>query len=143
MASLVSQAEKNSYAGVFKGLHDTFSRPLVIFKTPKRTIMSTDMSYNFIYEEQDTIEEQFVPVSGVFQARIRWNDPSKLDDWQDIRERIRGNTCRVKVGPEVIPFISGAERIELDGKVVRLIGSTQPHGLFAVDYYNLTFQETE
>ena len=143
MASLLSQSEKNSYSSAFKDIHDTFSRKLVIFKTPQRVIMSTDATYNFIYEQQDNIEEQFIPVSGVFQARIKWGDPTKLDDWQDIRERIRGNTCRVKVSPEAIPFISGAERIELDGKIVRLIGSTQPHGLFGIDYYNLTFQETE
>lgn len=145
MASLLTNAEKNAYGQVFNNLHDTFARDIIVWKTPDRVSISTSSNYNFLYLEQPDIQNAYVPISGVFKARIKWNDPTVVHDNPEIHETIRGNTCRIKVKAEAIPFISGAEKIEIDGRPFSLVSSTkvsQLHGLFSGDFYNFFLEES-
>lgn len=142
---LLTQDEKNAYSQVFINIHDTFSRPIFVWKLPDRTIISTTQDYNFLYLEQPDIEQSFTPISGIFNARIRWNDPTISHDQKDIRETIRGNTCRIKVQADALAYISGAERVEIDGRPCNLINSSkvsQVHGLFTGDFYTLYLEES-
>jgi hypothetical protein len=142
---LLTQDEKNAYSQVFINIHDTFSRPIFVWKLPDRTIISTTQDYNFLYLEQPDIEQSFTPISGIFNARIKWNDPTISHDQKDIRETIRGNTCRIKVQADALAYISGAERVEIDGRPCNLINSTkvsQVHGLFTGDFYTLYLEES-
>ena len=142
---LLTQEEKNAYSQVFINIHDTFSRPMIVWKLPDRTIISTTQDYNFLYLEQPDIEQSFTPISGIFNARIRWNDPTITHDQKDIRETIRGNTCRIKVQADAVAYISGAERIEIDGRPCNLISASkasQLHGLFTGDFYTLYLEES-
>jgi hypothetical protein len=143
MASLVSNTEKNIYSKVFDDIHDTFARPVVVWKTPKRVVISSDLNYNFLYNDQESIEVTYIPISGTFQCRIQWQDPSKTDGWSEIREEVRGNTCRIKAKKDFVDFISDAERIEIDGRTVQTLGTSRPHGLFNIDFYTLFFKESE
>jgi hypothetical protein len=143
MASLVSDSEKLLLSSEFNDLHDTFSRLVTVYKTPERVVISTDSNYNFLYNDQEAIEVAYVPVSGQFDCRIEWQDPSKLMGWPEIREEIRGNLCRVKAKREFVDFISDAEKIEIDGRPVQSMGVSRPHGLFNVDFYTLFFKESE
>jgi hypothetical protein len=142
---LLTQDEKNAYSQVFINIHETFSRPIFVWKLPDRTIISTTQDYNFLYLEQPDIEQSFTPISGIFNARIRWNDPTISHDQKDIRETIRGNTCRIKVQADALAYISGAERVEIDGRPCNLINSSkvsQVHGLFTGDFYTLYLEES-
>jgi hypothetical protein len=142
---LLTQDEKNAYSQVFINIHDTFSRPIFVWKLPDRTIISTTQDYNFLYLEQPDIEQSFTPISGIFNARIKWNDPTISHDQKDIRETIRGNTCRIKVQADALAYISGAERVEIDGRPCNLINSSkvsQVHGLFTGDFYTLYLEES-
>ena len=143
MASLVSDSEKLLLSSEFNDLHDTFSRLVTVYKTPERVVISTDSNYNFLYNDQEAIEVSYVPISGQFDCRIEWQDPSKLMGWPEIREEIRGNLCRVKAKRAFVDFISDAEKIEIDGRPVQSMGVNRPHGLFNIDFYTLFFKESE
>jgi hypothetical protein len=143
MPSLVSDAEKLLLGNEFNDLHDTFSRPVTVYKTPERVVISTDSNYNFLYNDQEAIEVTYVPISGQFDCRIEWQDPSKLMGWPEIREEIRGNICRIKAKKDFVDFISDAEKIEIDERPVQSMGTSKPHGLFNIDFYTLFFKESE
>jgi hypothetical protein len=143
MPSLISDAEKLLLGNEFNDLHDTFSRLVTVYKTPERVVISTDSNYNFLYNDQEAIEVTYVPISGQFDCRIEWQDPSKLMGWPEIREEIRGNLCRVKAKKDFVDFISDAEKIEIDGRPVQSMGASKPHGLFNIDFYTLFFKESE
>jgi hypothetical protein len=143
MASLVSESDKLVYANEFNNIHDTFARQVVAWKTPERVVVSTDVNYNFLYNEQESIEVNYVPSSGIFDCRIQWQDPSKMMGWPEIREEIRGNICRIKAKQDFVDFISDAEKIEIDGRPVQSVGTSRPHGLFNIDFYTLFFKESE
>jgi hypothetical protein len=143
MPSLVSNEEKLAWASEFNDLHDTFARPVIAWKTPERVVVSSDSNYNFLYNEQESIEVTYIPVSGKFDCRIQWQDPSKMMGWGDIREEIRGNLCRIKAKKDFVDFISNAEKIEIDGRPVQSMGTNRPHGLFNIDFYTMFFKESE
>jgi hypothetical protein len=143
MASLISNAEKSLLANEFNDLHDTFARPVIAWKTPERVIVSSDPNYNFLYNEQESIEVTYIPVSGQFDCRIEWQDPSKIMGWPEIREEVRGNICRIKAKKDFVDFIKDVEKIEIDGRPVQSLGTNRPHGLFNIDFYTLFFKETE
>jgi hypothetical protein len=143
MPSFVSDAEKLAWGNEFNNLHDTFARPVVAWKTPERIVVSTNPNYNFLYNDQDSIEVKYIPISGTFDCRIQWQDPSKTDGWSEIREEVRGNICRIKAKQNFVDFIGEAERIEIDGRPVQQMGTSRPHGLFNIDFYTIFFKESE
>lgn len=143
MPSYLTALQKSGYSNPFNNLHDTFSRKVVAWKTPERVVISSDTNYNFLYNEQESIEVNYVPVSGVFDCRIQWQDPSKTMGWPEIKEEVRGNICRIKAKKDFVDFISDTEKIEIDKRPVQSIGSSKPHGLFEIDFYTLFFKESE
>lgn len=143
MPSLLFDEEKEEYSDVFGDLHDTFARKVTVWKTPERVVISTNSNYNFLYNEQESIEVTYVPISGSFDCRIQWQDPSKMRGWPEIREEVRANICRIKARKDFVDFIDDAEKIEIDGKVVQSMGTNRPHGLFNIDFYTLYFMESE
>lgn len=144
MASFVSDEEKLVLGNVFNNIHDTFSRPVVVWKTPERIVVSSDVNYNFLYHEQDqSLEVNYVPISGIFDCRIQWQDPSKMLGWPEIKEEVRGNICRIKAKKEMVDFMSNHEKIEIDGRPVQSLGTNKPHGLFKNDFYTMFFRESE
>jgi hypothetical protein len=106
-------------------------------------VISSDPNYNFLYNEQEAIEVTYIPVSGTFDCRVQWQDPSKMMGWPEVREEIRGNICRIKAKKDFVDFISDAEKIEIDGRPVQSLGTNRPHGLFNIDFYTLFFRESE
>lgn len=143
MPSLVDDNSKLMYASLLNDIHDTFARPVIVWKTPERTIISSDTSYNFLYNDQESLDVNYQPVSGIFDCRIKWGDASELGGLNDIKEEIRGNICRVKAKKEMLDFIADAERIEIDGRVVQQFGTSRPIGLFDVYFYVIYFKESE
>jgi hypothetical protein len=141
MPSLLTTAEKTTYGSVFNDIHDTFSREIRFWKTPKRVVLSTDTEYNFLYDDQESISYNTIVESGVFNGRILWGDPSKAFMNPNFREEISENTCRVKVRSDSMHVFNSVEQIEIDGKNVQKINSERPHGLFEIDYYTIYFKE--
>lgn len=138
-------AQKTAYSKVFYDLHDTFADQIVVFQNPKATLISSEPEYNFLYAEQSAADIEYTPVSGVFSAVIKWESPYKVSDGTDIRPTILGNYCRLKVKADALQFINGArgQRIEVDGRTVNWIGSSEIHGLFTGDFYNIYLKEAE
>lgn len=142
MASLVSDIDKISYANVFNDIHDTFARPIYIWKSPKKVVLATSVNHNFLYEDQSSLSVDYIPVSGVFNARIEWGDASKLIPNPDFKPEIRGNVCRIKVKQDAVDFLADAKQIEIDGRKMESVGTSRPHGLFGIDFYTLFFKES-
>jgi hypothetical protein len=138
-------SQKTAYSKVFYDLHDTFARDIVVFQYPKATLISSQPEYNFLYAEQSDTDIQYTPVSGTFPAVIKWNQAYKVNDAQDIRPTILGNYCRLKVKADALQFINGSrgQRIEVDGRAVNWIGSSEVHGLFTGDFYHIYLKEGE
>ena len=140
-----NNAQKTAYSRAFYDLHDTFSRNIVVFQHPKVTLIASQPEYNFLYSQQTDDTVVYTPVSGIFPATIKWEHAYKINDARDIRPTVFGNYCRLKVKADAMEFISGArgQRIEVDGRAVNWIGSSEVHGLFTGDFYHIYLREGE
>lgn len=142
----LTRQQKNAYSKVFYDIHDTFSRDIVIYKRPDAVLISSSPDYNFLYSQQENTEIQYNMISGVFPARIKWESAAnKTNDIKEIKPEILGNYCRLKVKSNVLDFIgdAGGQRIEVDGRPVVWVGSSQIHGLFYKDFYNIYLMEVD
>ena len=141
--NLIPDSDQLKYDDVFNDIHDTFSRKIIVYKTPERVIISTNSNYNFIYTDaQEGLEVKYVPVSGVIDARIKWLDPSDLKGQKDIKEEVHGNIVRLKIRKEDIGWFDDWKRVEVDGRPVQFFGTAQPHGLFDPNFYTVYLEES-
>ena len=141
--NLISEAEKADYRSAFLDMHESFGRPITVWKTAERAVVASEASYNFVYDTNVTSET--IPLSGQFLARIQWDNPTKeaLGEVPDyIRAKIRGNFCRLKVLPDCWEFISGYDKVVIDGRNCFLVGTARPHGIVDNQFLSIYFVES-
>jgi hypothetical protein len=87
MSTLISDTEKNNLTGIFNDIFDTFKRQIVVHKEPKRVVSQVNTASLFGYgDPASSINYTYVPVSGVFDATIKYNldqDEQRLGDIPD------------------------------------------------------------
>jgi len=142
MSHLVTEEQKIAYSDVFNHIHDAFARPIIIYKIPKKVVISSNLDYNFAYNDQEALNAEYIPISGVFMARISWQNPSALNGYKDIKEEVHGNIVKLKVKKDVFDFLDNAQHVEIDGRSVQFFGSSKPHGLFGIDFYTIFYEES-
>jgi hypothetical protein len=148
MANLLSNSQIASYVDAFNSIHDTFGRNIIIIKESKRVLVQEiDSNYNYFYgrAQQNSVKEEFIPVSGVFKMRIQWQDPTKElfgGETNEVRPKIHDNTCRLKMKKDAYDFINGYKSFVIDGRSCEWIGFSKPHGIVGVDFYTIFVKET-
>jgi hypothetical protein len=145
MPSLFSQTEKDSLSSVFSTLHDTFSRPIYIFKQRDETIITENPNHNFLWESAPSnTETQSVIVSGVFNARILYGKEQKQQNFVSPKiggaedqnsSRLEMGEVRIKLDATGAAFLGGAQRVKFDDEVFQITSSKRPHGLFEPKWY--------
>jgi hypothetical protein len=149
MQNFFTAEQKASYEDAFESLHESFGRDVTIIKESKRVIINTsDSEYNYFYSDdsQSSIEEAFVPVSGVFKMRVMWQDPSKevlsAENGMDtVRPKIHDNLCRLKMRKEAYDFINGYKQFVVDEKKCDWVGFSKPHGIISPQFYTIILKE--
>jgi hypothetical protein len=149
MQNFFTPEQKASYEDAFESLHESFGRDVTIIKESKRVIINTsDSEYNYFYSDdsQSSIEETFVPVSGVFKMRVMWQDPSKevlsAENGMDaVRPKIHDNLCRLKMRKEAYDFINGYKQFVVDEKKCDWVGFSKPHGIISPQFYTIILKE--
>jgi hypothetical protein len=149
MQNFFTPEQKAGYEDAFESLHESFGRDVTIIKESKRVIINTsDSEYNYFYSDdsQSSIEETFIPVSGVFKMRVMWQDPSKevlsAENGMDaVRPKIHDNLCRLKMRKEAYAFIDGYKQFIVDEKKCDWVGFSKPHGIISPQFYTIILKE--
>ena len=151
MADLFTSSEKSDLESIFDDLHDTFGRNLIAYKESKKTILSTNADYNFLYNNvrggaTQTIKNviQYTTI----KARILYEDKQRetLYD-REANAQIKvdrpvGNV-RIKVDYDGYLYLKDSKRIELDGKTFVFDSDVRPFGLFSPKYYTFYLRPAE
>jgi hypothetical protein len=127
MSSLLTLEEKASLTESFGENFDTFSRSITVFKEPIKVIVSTpSVNTVFGYEDnQNTENYTYVPVSGIFDARVIYNRVKKQNDViSAIETKYTQGDCSVKVRQDCLFFIQSGqtEKIGFDNKFWKIVG---------------------
>lgn len=156
MSSFINQLNKVLFADQFNVLHNTFARPISIYRNAEQIVINTNPANNFLFQGEnvpfnDTVKD--IPVSGVFNARIRYNTKQDLEMFAGLGGRKQGGeqiniqqskgVVRIKVDPTGSTYLFGANRITFDGTIFTLRSDQRPHGLFIPNFYDFFLQKED
>ncbi len=152
MANLISAQLKASLEQARDDVFDSFCRPLIVFKTPEKTILSSDLNYSYSYGnpdyENDADLVTYTPVSGQFDACILYDksleklfaNPQGSRN-ENFRVVMDDGLCRIKLRkPDYDTFIKDSIDIQFDGFNFVVVKTERPHGVFEPKYITLYLQ---
>lgn len=136
--SLIPLPQQGPLNSVFNDIHATFGRPVAIFRTAKETVISTNNSHNFLFQDAPTNSTvQEIVQSGVFLARILYGRRQDMkpvggvSTQQPMIELAEGEV-RLKLDPTGAAFLAGAQRATVDGNILKVTTDPRPHGLIGL-----------
>jgi hypothetical protein len=149
MQNFFTPEQKASYEDAFESIHESFGRDVLIIKESKRVLVNpSESSYNYFYSDnsQVSVQEEFIPVSGVFKMRIMWQDPSReilssANGMDAVRPKIHDNLCRLKMRKDAYDFIAGYKQFIVDERRCDWVGFSKPHGIIAPNFYTIILKE--
>lgn len=152
MASLISDTERADILAVFSGSFDTWSRNIVVYKEPLKTLVQpqpTDGAFGF-GEEQQSATYTYTPRSGVYPAVIRYSDIEKSIAKNsllspEILARIYSGPVSIKVKRDCRDFINDGptERIVIDGQPFLMDGDERLQTYQGSEYYVYQLRKTK
>jgi len=128
---------------------DSFAINIVVFRTPIKTIINSDVNYSFSYESPDYQGSDdyvnYTPVSGVIPANILYD--KKLDrifsnsmnqSSEDFGLILDQGLVRIKIKKtDYDIYMQGVIDYQLDGNHFSLYQTPRPHGVLSPKYYSL------
>lgn len=149
--NLITGQFKDNVEAARDNVFDTFSREILVWKTPAKTILSSDENYSFSYDNPDydnlntTDLVTYSGISGSFMACIQYdksldrifsNPKGSRDENFPITTDDGMVRLKVKSG-DYNSFIKDTVNIQFDGYGFRIFRTERPHGLFSPKYYTL------
>lgn len=151
--SYLTTSQKIVIGGLIDNIHETFARKVKIFKIGQRVAISNDSSYNAFYASQSEPERETVSLTT--KARIKYvkaeetlfsiKDGSLASGNQD-KIVLPAGSIKIKVDQEAKDFISGAQRIEVDGNRYSVISNGRLIAMFGPSispYYEFVLVPTD
>lgn len=147
--SLVSSNTITNYTGLLYQHFNQFKRQIVVHKNPIQTI--TDVTSNIYggYDGQNSNPSNYsyIPISGIFYGRIRYEGEKGKDESQPIRQldiRIPRGAAIIKVESDCSNYIQNGktERIDVDGKHFNIISDVAIQNYLGLQFYLYTLEGT-
>ena len=58
MSSYLNSSQKEVFESVMQNMHDTFARTIFAYKDSKKVIVSTDVNFNFLYNNVKGVKKE-------------------------------------------------------------------------------------
>ncbi len=144
MSSFISDADKILLAQPFYQLHDTFSRPIAMYKKEQEVVINSNPNNNIFFPDSPQSDQvQNIIVSGMFNARIKYltkedlqffaKAPGSSED--QITIKLEAGMVRLKLDVTGSQYLFDAKRVVFDEDIFEPVTSKRPHGLFVPDFY--------
>lgn len=144
MSSYIPDSDKILLAQPFYNIHDTFSRPIAMYKNSEEVVINTNPNNNIFFPDAPFNDQiQNIIVSGMFNARIKYmtredlnffaNSRGDADD--QITIKIEMGMVRIKLDATGAAYLFDAKRVKFDNDIFEPVTSKRPHGLFISDFY--------
>lgn len=149
MSSFLNQSQKEAFESVMQDMHDTFARTIFAYKDSKKIIVSTDVNFNFLYNnvkgvKKEVSRTQFKQIS----ARVMYMDKqnevsfdSEVDSTIKLHHDI--GEIRIKLDSEGHEYFQDAKRVEIDGRLMFKVTDVKRHGLFRPKFFTYYLRPTD
>jgi len=139
MPSLLTDIEIANATGVLGDLFDTFSRPIVVYKEPKKIInqISTNSLPGY-GEAAIKTNITYIPVSGTFEAKIKYNPKQDLELLPELKSRVSKGVVKIKVERPARDFIVNngkTEKIMIDNKPYNVVTDDTMKKFITAEYF--------
>ena len=139
MANLLSTTEITNITGAFGDVFDTFKREIVIYKTPQQTAVDVSTSFLYGYDDYSSKPTNYTltPVSGVFSGVFYGSSYQADVLLGETKTYIPDNQYYIKVERDCRNYINNGrnQRIDVDSKPYKLIGSEKQVNFLTAKYY--------
>ena len=146
MPTLISETEKNSLTGIFNDIFDTFKRQIVVHKEPKKVVSQVNTASLFGYgDPASSINYTYVPVSGVFDATIRYNLDQDEERLGDIPNDVAIGGVFIKVKETARDYINKGktEKITFDNKSFKVVSEDANKSFLNSKFYVYKLEATK
>lgn len=146
MASLLSNADKESFKASIIDLFETFARDIIIHKEPKKIVSQSNPTNPVLPGYgHDAVPSNitYVPESKTFQAMIRYNNKQTVETDNFAGTKIPTGMVAIKVQSDARDYINKGvtEKIVLDGKSFKLGSSDAVKDHFGYQLYVYFIEE--
>ena len=139
MASLLSDIEILNATGIMGDLFDTFSRPILVYKEPKKIINQVSTNSLPGYGEAAIkTNVTYIPVSGVFEAKVKYNPKQDLELLPELKSRVSKGVVKIRVERPARDFIVNngkTEKIMIDNKPYNVITDDTMKRFLTSEYF--------
>jgi len=145
MANLISTQDRQTYQSALADVHDTFSRPITVWRDSKQTITSNDPNYDVFSDTPMQNNVVYTTESKIIQARIKYIDRQEEEfgfivagTGIDVTQQFQ--LVRLKVTAEDNEYMKDCAKVTVDGQDFVQLTVPRPHGLFSNDYFTTYFR---
>jgi hypothetical protein len=140
MASLLTATQKANFEQGISNLFDTFKQDIVVYKEPKVVITDITKPRVFGYNENSDIQNiNYIPVSGVFSAIVKFKRDQKEERLGDTANLIDHGQADIKVKSDANDFIQndGATiNISINDLMFKIVSSQSVRRYISSEYYH-------
>ena len=146
MAGFISSVDEADFQSAMGLLHTTYAKPVTIYQTEQQVVVSTDPSYNFIYNASPNSSDVIdIIQSGVYNMRIHYPRKFELENLSAVGINGGGNQINMQKSNYLVKLIvdSGAKNIlQSCNKVMfndvfyQMQSDPKPHGTVGYQFYN-------
>jgi hypothetical protein len=139
MASLLSDIEILNATGIMGDLFDTFSRPILVYKEPKKIINQVSTNSLPGYGEAAIkTNVTYIPVSGAFEAKVKYNPKQDLELLPELKSRVSKGVVKIRVERPARDFIVNngkTEKIMIDNKPYNVVTDDTMKRFLTSEYF--------
>lgn len=140
MASLLTATQKANFEQGISNLFDTFKQNIVVYKEPKVVITDITKPRVFGYNENSDIQNiNYIPVSGVFSAIVKFKRDQKEERLDDTANLIDYGQVDIKVKSDANDFIQNngtTINISINDLMFKIVSSQSVRRYISSEYYH-------
>lgn len=139
MSGFISESQKQDIKDIVDRIHDTFARPIIVYKQGEKVTMSTTAGYNSLYKRNPNVPKIEVQKnSRTIYARIQYKIFDQEVFYQESSQEkiiIPQGAVYIKVNYDDYIFVKDAKTVELDALTYAIKSPGKPEGMFGPQYY--------
>ena len=147
MSGFISDIQKQNIRDIVDRIHETFARPIIVYKFGQKVQFLNNQNYNKLYRKSSPQQQQvLVQNSRTIMARIQYKDFDEKDFFQNSTQEkivIPEGTIYLKVNREAYLYMSDARTVEFDERTFSIQSPGQPLGMFGPQYYKFLLMPLE
>ncbi len=149
--SILTDDQKTDLSNQMWIVHDTFSRPIIIYQTAYTTVVSTNPNTNILFENAPfNGVQQRVIQSGMFQARILYGKKQNLNAFggggagNQSMVLMDDGDVRLRVDATGAALLASSERVTFDDAIFNIQGTVRPHSVVSTpDFFDFYLKKVQ